>query len=222
MKVSCLLLAVGVTAGTIYAVNAPKGELSFNCLKDKIKNASSTLSLTSQKWKLWSELTQFPKTTGKPITTQSTSMASTNASISSTSSTDSTPVLLSTTPVSSTTPKTTTSTTTSTTRKTTTVTVSSLIDREGNFFAYMKEFVSYYVLYRTPSCLVILITGGFRSGLLDSTSVELFDPVTKESCELPHLPSDRTHHTQDGPLLCGGSWPDQNQDVGLPKFLQKI
>ena len=139
MKVFCLLLAVGVTAGTIYAVNAPKGELSFNCLKDKIKNASSTLSLTSQKWKLWSELTQFPKTTGKPITTQSTSMASTNASI---SSTDSTPVLLSTTPVSSTTTKTTTSTTTSTTTTTTTVTVSSLIDREGNFFAYMKELVS--------------------------------------------------------------------------------
>ena len=61
---------------------------------------------------------------------------------------------------------------------------------------------------------MILISGGFRKYLDDSTSVELFDPVTKESCELPPLPGDRTHHTQDGPLLCGGNWPE-NQDVGI-------
>ena len=62
--------------------------------------------------------------------------------------------------------------------------------------------------------LVVLITGGMRDGLLDSSSVELFDPFTGAACELPSLPSDKTHHTQDGPLLCGASWTGF-QDVGV-------
>ena len=81
----------------------------------------------------------------------------------------------------------------------------------------MIKKVNSYTLSQTQSdpFLVILISGGFRSGFSDSTSVELFDPVTAESCELPALPSDRTHHTQDGPLLCGGSWPGHNQQAGI-------
>ena len=59
-----------------------------------------------------------PTTTGKPIPTQSTSIALTNTSISSTSSTHTTTTLLSTTPA-------------------TTVTVSSLIDKEG-MFVFMR------------------------------------------------------------------------------------
>ena len=41
MKVFCLLLAVGVTAGTIYAVNAPKGELPF----ENIKTAECSINI---------------------------------------------------------------------------------------------------------------------------------------------------------------------------------
>ena len=39
-------------------------------------------------------------------------------------------------------------------------------------------------------------------------SVEVFFPLTNESCFLPPLPAPRWGHTVNGRLVCGGSYPD--------------
>merc|ERR1712013_734083 len=44
----------------------------------------------------------------------------------------------------------------------------------------------------------ILISGG------DDSSVEVFNPTTGQSCELPSLPYQRSGHTMDGMTVCGG------------------
>ena len=48
----------------------------------------------------------------------------------------------------------------------------------------------------------ILMTGG--SGAY--TSVELFNPTTGQSCELPSLPDNRLYHTSAGLEICGGGY----------------
>jgi len=45
----------------------------------------------------------------------------------------------------------------------------------------------------------ILISGGDSYG-----SVEVFNPTTGQSCELPSLPYQRFRHTMDGMTICGG------------------
>merc|ERR1719153_1394297 len=45
----------------------------------------------------------------------------------------------------------------------------------------------------------ILISGGDSYG-----SVEVFNPTTGQSCELPSLPYQRSRHTMDGMTICGG------------------
>ena len=49
--------------------------------------------------------------------------------------------------------------------------------------------------------LVVLITAG--SG--PSKSVEIYNPATGSSCQLPDLPAERYRHSQDGSLICGGT-----------------
>ena len=54
----------------------------------------------------------------------------------------------------------------------------------------------------------IIITGGseVKSDLIPVTdSVELYVPSTGFQCWLPNLPSPRARHSQNGPILCGGS-----------------
>ena len=50
---------------------------------------------------------------------------------------------------------------------------------------------------------VVLISGGF--GEEQSKSVEIYHP-DKDSCKIPDLPESRYDHTQDGGMLCGGSY----------------
>jgi len=51
----------------------------------------------------------------------------------------------------------------------------------------------------------IIISGGYGlSAEYASSSVEVFDPTTGQSCELPSLPVDRHGHTMDGLTICGG------------------
>ena len=47
----------------------------------------------------------------------------------------------------------------------------------------------------------ILVSGGYGDAI---TSVEVFSPLTGESCSLPSLPDHRYRHTMDGLLICGG------------------
>jgi len=49
----------------------------------------------------------------------------------------------------------------------------------------------------------VIITGGSVSGVA-STSVELYNPHSQSSCQLPELPEPRYEHTMCGGLLCGG------------------
>ena len=53
---------------------------------------------------------------------------------------------------------------------------------------------------------VVLITGGAkgREGLKSS---EIYNPVTKAGCSLPHFTDARGTHSQDGGLTCGGGYP---------------
>ena len=46
----------------------------------------------------------------------------------------------------------------------------------------------------------ILLSGGKGSG----TSVEVFNPITGNSCVLPSLPAERWGHTMDSNTICGG------------------
>ena len=46
----------------------------------------------------------------------------------------------------------------------------------------------------------VLITGGD-----DILTAEIFNPVTKTSCSLPQLPEQRSSHSMDKGLVCGGS-----------------
>ena len=48
----------------------------------------------------------------------------------------------------------------------------------------------------------VLITGGW-AGLI---SAEIYHPDRDSACVLPDLPDVRFGHTQDGSLLCGGSY----------------
>ena len=48
----------------------------------------------------------------------------------------------------------------------------------------------------------IIVSGG--SNHEAGTSVEVFNPVTNNSCELPSLPKARSDHTMDGLTICGG------------------
>ena len=55
----------------------------------------------------------------------------------------------------------------------------------------------------------ILITGGVGA----TQSAEVFLPSTSNSCLLAALPDTREYHSQEGFLLCGGSYFDN--DTGL-------
>ena len=50
----------------------------------------------------------------------------------------------------------------------------------------------------------ILISGGSGRYFGVGESVEVFNPTTGQSCELPSIPSQRAGHTMDGMTICGG------------------
>jgi len=51
----------------------------------------------------------------------------------------------------------------------------------------------------------IILSGGRAANIpITKTSVEVFVPSTGKSCSLPSLPDDRSYHTMDGTLICGG------------------
>ena len=61
----------------------------------------------------------------------------------------------------------------------------------------------------------VLITGGHSA----YQSAEVYHPERYSPCVLPGLPDDRVFHTQDGLLLCGGSYTRKscrrwNPDMG--------
>jgi len=58
-----------------------------------------------------------------------------------------------------------------------------------------------------PAEEAILLSGGYKN-YAALTSVEVFSPSTGKSCSLPSLPWQRTGHTMDSLLVCGGGYPD--------------
>ena len=55
-------------------------------------------------------------------------------------------------------------------------------------------------------CKGILLAGWGGKGM--GASVEVFFPLTNESCFLPSLPAPRGGHTVNGVLVCGGDYVD--------------
>ena len=62
----------------------------------------------------------------------------------------------------------------------------------------------------------ILITGDSTATGGIFHSVEVFIPSTSTSCELPGLVRGRGDHTQDGLLLCGGTYSSYNCEEFSP------
>ena len=67
------------------------------------------------------------------------------------------------------------------------------------------------------SVSAVLITGGYLSA--DTRTAEIYNPLTNTSCLLPQLPEDRTFHTQDGELACGGGVFASNTNLHCVKWI---
>ena len=52
------------------------------------------------------------------------------------------------------------------------------------------------------------MTGGAQG---TRKTTELFDPLTKSSCEMPSLPSHRSYHSLNKNILCGDAWNPNRQ-----------